>query len=89
MGLKQQKITPVTQMSKIYVCKGEFYKTYKKLTLILKLFHTIVKKGSAKYTLWAALFSSKTGKNKQRKIKATGKSTKGKYCKQNIRTKNP
>jgi hypothetical protein len=57
MGLKQQKITPVTQMSKIYVCKGEFYKTYKKLTLILKLFHTIVKKGSVKHTLLATLLS--------------------------------
>jgi hypothetical protein len=50
------KSTPLREVSKIYVCKGKFYKTFKEeLTPVLKLFHTIVKKGSSKLTLWATL----------------------------------
>jgi hypothetical protein len=51
------KSTPITEVSNIYVCKGKFYKTFKELTPIPKLFHTIVKKVSAKHTLWAILLS--------------------------------
>jgi hypothetical protein len=58
--------TPITEVSNIYECKGEFYKTRKEFTPIPKLFHTIVKKGSAKHTLWATLLSYK---NKEEQTK--------------------
>jgi hypothetical protein len=90
MGLKQQNITPVTEMSKIYVCKGEFYKTYKKTNPNSKtVSHHCKERKYQTHSISNTALIPKTGKKKQRKMKTTSKSTKAKYSQQNAYTVNP